>query len=196
MTTAGKVPTAKVLVTGPTAVRKYQFLSFDKWQNISWNLYYSGNIGSWSLWRSTGILDGIKLWRAVPMAQAPDDGLASTAVRTCPCGVGPAITGEIFAPLASQPKPRRADVPPRAKVAPWRQYMASQSVPKDVAGKDPWEALLKYQEGKSYLGKETNILYTRIMALSSTKINLSIFCKLAEPPSPVGGARDMTQTVP
>eukprot|EP00977_Amphora_coffeiformis_P015735 scaffold4707_cov164-Amphora_coffeaeformis.AAC.9 len=97
---------------------------------------------------------------------------------------GPAITGEILTPLASQPKRRKVDENAEAvakreperpatgkhkaggagsAVTTFAQYIAGQSAQKDIAGKDPREALLKYQEGKSYLGKETKILDTKTM---------------------------------
>ena len=98
---------------------------------------------------------------------------------------GPVVAGEILTPLASQPKKRHKkdlDAEAVAKREPERpasgkhkaggagsavttfaQYIADQSVRQDIAGKDPREALLKYKEGKSYLGNETKILDSKTM---------------------------------
>lgn len=116
-------------------------------------------------------------------AAAADDDLQAL-LRDRARQAGPAVSGEILLPLASQPKRRKKDEAAEALakreperpatgkhraggagsgVTTFAQYIADQSTQKDIAGKDPREALLKYTEGKSYLGKETKILDTKTM---------------------------------
>jgi WD40 repeat protein/pSer/pThr/pTyr-binding forkhead associated (FHA) protein len=100
---------------------------------------------------------------------------------------GPQVTGEILTPLAQAPVKRRKAGEQQAEeslarrepqrpasgkhheggsgsgVTTFAQFVAGQNAGKSIAGKDPREALLKYKEGKSYLGKETKILDSRTM---------------------------------
>jgi WD40 repeat protein/pSer/pThr/pTyr-binding forkhead associated (FHA) protein len=100
---------------------------------------------------------------------------------------GPQVTGEILTPLAQAPVKRRKageqkeeeslarrepQRPATGKhheggsasgVTTFAQFVADQTAAKSIAGRDPREALLKFKEGKSYLGKETKILDSRTM---------------------------------
>jgi hypothetical protein len=143
-------------------------------------VYYDTNAKD----QSGGIWTAVRQSRLNKRGGTADNDDLQALLRERARRAGPAIASEILTPLASQPKRRKKDESAEAiakreperpasgkhkaggsgsAVTTFAQYIADQSTKKDIAGKDPREALLKYTEGKSYLGKETKILDTKTM---------------------------------